>query len=104
MRVYACYLLVLFFSYFAYRRWFTSLLAAIVLMAVLEHPDMPKSMGGIPGLNPWNFLLLNVCIAWWKDKKQNGRVLDYPKGIWGNMLLLLAVMLVGALRLLISPG
>lgn len=103
MRVLACYLVVLFFSFYAYKRWFISLCVAIMLMAVLEHPDMPKSIGGIPGLNPWNFLMANVCFAWWADKNRNRRQLDFPKGVWTHYLLYFGVMLVAAFRLMASP-
>jgi O-antigen ligase len=33
------------------------------MMAFVERPDMPKEMLGIPGLNPWNLLFINVLMA-----------------------------------------
>ena len=49
MRVYALYLLVACLSLYAYRDWFKSLCGLILLMAVIEHSDMPKSIMGIQG-------------------------------------------------------
>lgn len=103
MRVIACYLMVLYFSFYAYKRWFVSLCAAVALMAVLEHPDMPKAIGGIPGLNPWNFLIINVFCAWLIDKNRNGRRLDYPRGVWAHYLLFFAVIQIAAFRLMAHP-
>ena len=79
IRVALCLLFVLGFSIYAWRNWFASLCAAICLMAVLEHPDMPSSIGGIQGLNPWNFLMLNVLLAWWRSRRHEGRVWDMPR-------------------------
>jgi O-antigen ligase len=104
MRIVACYLLVAFFSCFAYKRWFTSLCAAIVMMAVLEHPDMPRSIGGIQGLNLWNVLIANVVLAWWIDKKRDGRRLDFPPHARFWLLLFVVMILISTMRLLISPG
>jgi hypothetical protein len=48
---------------YAGKDWYKSLCALVLLMAVEEHPDMPKTMLGIQGLNPWNLLLAVVVIA-----------------------------------------
>ena len=49
---------------YAWKDWYKSLCALIVLMAFLEHPDMPRTMFSIQGLNPWNLLLLVIIVAW----------------------------------------
>jgi len=80
IRVILCFLFVIGFSIYAWRNWFVSLCAAILLMAVLEHPDMPKSIGGIQGLNPWNFLMANVLFAWYRHRRiRDGLVWDMPR-------------------------
>lgn len=104
IRLSLCYLFVLVFSFYAYRRWFVSLCAAVVLMSVLEHPDMPKSIAGIQGLNPWNFLMANVLFAWWSDKSRSQRQLDWPPGVLRLLVLFVALILVSAARLLVDPG
>jgi hypothetical protein len=102
IRVIFCLLFVLGFSIYAWRNWFASLCAAICMMAVLEHPDMPKSIGGIQGLNPWNFLMANVLLAWHRDRMRERRWWDMPRYI--NVLLVgyAAVICIGFLRLLLD--
>lgn len=102
IRVALCILFVLGFSIYAWRNWFASLCAAICLMAVIEHPDMPKSIGGIQGLNPWNFLMLNVLLAWWRERRANGRVWDMPRYLNVLGVAYLFVILWGFVRLLMD--
>ena len=52
------------FCIYAWRNWFVSLCALMLLTSVLGRPDMPRSIGGIAGLNPWNLLLAFVFLAW----------------------------------------
>lgn len=95
---------VLGFSAYAFKDWFKSLCALILLMAVIEHPDMPKSILGIPGLNPWNLLLVPVVVAWARARKAEGLRWDMPKHISVLLVLYLAVVLIGFARMVISPG
>jgi hypothetical protein len=94
---------VLGFSAYAFKDWFKSLCALILLMAVIEHPDMPKSILGIPGLNPWNLLLLPVVIGWAKARRAEGLTWDMPKHITVLLLLYLVVVLVGFVRMVLTP-
>ena len=64
MRVYILYLVVGILSIYAYRDWFKSVCGLILLMAVIQHPDLPKNILGIQGMNAWNILLVNVLLAW----------------------------------------
>ncbi|HEY0551325.1 MAG TPA: O-antigen ligase domain-containing protein, partial [Verrucomicrobiae bacterium] len=73
-------------------------------MAVLEHPDMPKSIGGIQGLNPWNFLMLNVLLAWRRNRKYEGLRWDMPRHVSVLATLYLFVILWGFARLLMDLG
>lgn len=79
LRVIFCFLYVIGFSAYAWRNWFVSACAAIFLMAFFQHPDMPKSLGGIQGLNPWNILVANVTFAWLAQRARKGCVWDMPK-------------------------
>jgi O-antigen ligase len=103
IRVLLCFAFVIGFSIYAYRNWFGSLIAAILLMAVVEHPDMPKSIGGIPGLNPWNFLMANVLIAWWRNRWKEG-AWDMPRFIVWMAIGYAFVILVGFARLAIDDS
>jgi O-antigen ligase len=76
---------------YAWKDWYKSLCALIVLMAFLEHPDMPRSMFGIQGLNPWNLLLLVIIVSWLAQRGRD-RLGGHPPGTF--VLLLLAFVAV----------
>ena len=99
MRILAVYLFVAFFSVLAYRDWFKALCGLILLMAVIEHPDMPKSVMGIQGLNPWNLLLLNVVVGWFLQRRREGLQWDMPRHVSILLVLYLLVMLSGFFRM-----
>ena len=100
MRIYAVYLFVGFFSIYAYRDWFKSLCAVIVLMAVLEHPDMPTMVMGVQGLSPWNLLLLNVLAAWVVHRRSEGLKWDMPPYLSAMLVMYMFTILVAFLRAL----
>jgi O-antigen ligase len=104
IRIALCFLFVIWFSYYAWRNWFVSLCGAICLMAVLEHPDMPKSIGGFQGLNPWNFLMLNVLLAWFTHRQQEGLVWDLPRHIATLLVFYLLVVFAAFARLMLDHG
>jgi O-antigen ligase len=65
---------------YAWRDWFKSLCGLILLVGVIEHPDVPKSMLGIQGLNLWNMVLLVVVISWIVNRSRENLKWDMPKG------------------------
>ena len=70
---------IAFFAVYAWRNWFVSLSASIILMAFLENRDAPHSFLGIQGMNPWNLLFFNVLCAWWTDRRRQGLSWDMPR-------------------------
>jgi len=96
-------LFVVGFSFYAYRNWFVSLCATVLLMAFVKHPDMPRTILGIPGLNMWNFLMGNVVLAWWTQRRYEGLEFDLPRSVkiafWGYFM----VVTVAFLRMFIDP-
>lgn len=102
IRVLACLVFVVGFSVFAWRNWFVSLCAAIVLMAVMEHPDMPNNIAGIQGLNLWNVLMLSVVAAWVSNRRQAGGAWDLPRQVGHLLIAYLAVVVLAGLRLLVD--
>ena len=102
IRVLVCFALVLGFSWYAYRNWFVSLCASVVLMAFMKHPDMPRSVAGIPGANLWNILIFNVIIAWWKQRVHEDQA-PLPKGLKIALVLYFAVIVISFLRFFINP-
>jgi O-antigen ligase len=91
--------IILGFSFYAWRNWFVSLCASMVLMAFLENHETPKGMLGIHGLNPWNFMMLNVLMSWWHHRRREGLVWDLPRHIVVLYLCSLFVVVWSFLRM-----
>lgn len=74
-------LLIAYLSVYAWKDWFRGACWLVLLMAIFQHPDMPKSILGIPGLNHWNFMFLNVVSSWLINRKKDKLIWEMPKGI-----------------------
>jgi len=98
IRVTALYLFVAGLSVYAWKDWFKSLCGLILLMAVIEHEDMPKTMFGIQGLNMWNVLFIVIFLAWIVSRRREGLMWDMPRHVSVLLLMYLGVILVGVLR------
>ena len=72
------YGVLLVLALYAWRDWFKSLCGLILLTIVLEHPEMPKHIMGIQGLNPWNTLLAVILVAWMCARRREGLRWDLP--------------------------
>jgi O-antigen ligase len=95
LRITAVYLLVAVLSVYAWKDWFKSLCGLILMMAVMEHEDMPKAMFGIQGLNLWNVLFVVICLAWIASRSREGLTWDMPRRIMVLLLMYLGVIVVG---------
>ena len=107
IRVLVCVAAVLFFSLYAWRNYFVSLCAAIVLMAIMQHPDVVgnlKNIGGIQGLNPFNLLLGNILLSWLRNRQHEGMVWDMPRVLERLLLGYALVVTISVLRLLANPA
>ncbi len=102
IRVTALFLVVAFLAVYAFRDWFKSLCGLILIMAVIEHPDMPKTILGIQGLNVWNALLCVVFIAWLTARRREGLVWDLPPYVRFLLLGYLGVVVVGFVRMVMD--
>lgn len=71
-------LLIAFLSVYAWKDWFRASCWLVLLMAVFQHPDMPKAAFGIAGLNHWNFLFLNVFCSWLANRKKENLSWEMP--------------------------
>ncbi len=98
IRIAALYLFVAGLSVYAWKDWFKSLCGLILLMAVMEHGDMPSKLFGIQGLNPWNFLFGVIFLAWLCDRHRRGLVWDMPRNMSILLVLYAVVLLLGVLR------
>ncbi len=100
MRVYLLWIFVVFLCAYAFRDWFKSLCGLILMMAVIEHPDIPKNVANIQGLNPWNVVLLFVGLNWLMQRRSQGLTWDMPKNIRLLLWAYLGVVIVGFVRLM----
>lgn len=104
MRLLAISLLVAGLAIYSLRDWFKSLCGLIVLMAVLEHEDMPKSIMGIVGLNPWNLLMAVILVAWLIARGREGLRWDMPAGVTALLLAGLGIVIAGWVRMYLDPS
>ena len=93
-------LFVSFLAVYAWKDWYKSLCGLVILMAVIEHPDMPKSIMGVQGLSPWNLLLANIVLAWLVSRSREGLTWDMPRKINVLLLIYLAVVVIGFFRMM----
>ncbi len=89
---------------YAWKDWYKSLCGLIVMMAIIEHPDMPKTILGIQGLNPWNIVLVCVLGAWLLRRGREGLAWDFPKPLLVLLVLYMGVVVTSAVRLIVDPG
>lgn len=71
-------LLISYLSVYAWKDWFRAACWLVLLMAIFQHPDMPKAIGGVPGLNHWNFLFANTFLSWRINRKKENLTWDMP--------------------------
>jgi O-antigen ligase len=100
IRILLLYVLVTGLSIYAWKDWFKSLCGLILLMAIMEHEDMPKTMYGIQGLNLWNTLFVVIVVAWMANRRREGLTWNMPAHMGVLLLTYLAVIVVGVLRAL----
>lgn len=103
IRITLLWLFITFLGLYAWKDWYKALCGLILLMAVIQHPDMPKSMMGIQGLNPWNILLAVIIMAWAVNRKREGLTWDMPGHLNFLLLAYLTVIFAAFFRLLDNP-
>lgn len=100
VRITLLWMFIAWLSITAFSDWYRSLCGLIVLMAVVEHPDMPKSLFGLAGLNPWNILLFIIIVAWFIQRGNTRLVWDMPRHLNVLLLFYLTIIIVSFLRML----
>ncbi len=104
IRITVLTLVVIFLAGYAWKNWFNALIGGIVLFAFLEHPDMPRAIGGVQGLNYWNLLFASITLAWLSQRGEEGNEWDFPPGVRTALLLYVAVLVAAFLRAFIDPS
>ena len=89
---------------YAWKDWCKALAVLIVLLAVLERPDMPKQMFGIPGFNPFNVALAGILVAWVANFRRENYMWDVPRWLSVLFVLYIGLMLVSTARMLVDPS
>ena len=84
--------------------WFKGLCGLVVLIGILEYPDVPKSMFGVPGLNFFNLLLLNLIFAWYVGRARERLTWDLPEYLGWMLFAYVVVIFIGFYRMLMDPG
>jgi O-antigen ligase len=100
IRLTALYFFVGFIAIYAWKDWYKALCGAVVLMAVIQHPDMPKNMLGIQGLNVWNIAFGSVLVAWFGNRRAEGLKWDLRPWLNALLFLYLSLVVVGVVRML----
>ncbi|MBW7992598.1 MAG: O-antigen ligase family protein [Planctomycetes bacterium] len=100
IRVTCFVIIALFLFFYAWKDWFKSLCGLIVLMAFLEHPDMPSKLLGIQGMNLWNLLMISVLLGWFVQRRYEGCALDMPKGVNILLVIYFLIILISFLRMI----
>lgn len=102
IRITAVSFFVFCLSIYAWKDWYKSLCGLILLMSVMEHPDMPKTIMGIQGFNLWNACFAVIFLAWFSSRRREGLSWDMPRNV--NILLLLyLIIIIGAFLRIFSP-
>ncbi len=93
-------LVIGFFCVYSFKDWYKSLCFLIALLSIIEHPDVPKTILGIQGLNPWNILFFFVLLGFLFENKQN-RGFDWktPDNLWIFFSLYMAFCLIAYFRM-----
>ena len=61
--------MIFFICSYALKNWYRALCLLIPLLAVIERPDMPRSLFDIPGANLYNLSLFFVLAGWFFQRK-----------------------------------
>ena len=102
IRITLLWLFVTVMSVYAWRDWYRAVCALIVMMAVIQHPDMPKSLFEVQGLNPWNIVLASTMCAWWRARRREGLTWDMPRKITVLAILYMLVMALAFARMIVD--
>lgn len=102
IRMTILYTIIGFCCIYSFRDWYKALCALIMLMAFVEHPDMPKSIMGIQGLSVWNVLLLFVCIGCALKWKDEGLKWDMPRNVTVMVSLFVCMVVIAYARFIVD--
>jgi O-antigen ligase len=104
IRLTALWLVVFAIGIYTWKDWFKGLCGLVLLLGILEYPDVPRSMFGVPGLNFFNLLLVNAIVAWLAQRRHEGLKWDMPAHISALLFVYLGIIVIGWVRLFRDPA
>ena len=104
IRVTLLSLLVIFLCMYSWKNWFKGACWLVLFVAIIQHPDMPKSILGIPGFNLWNLLFFNVVFSWLINRKKLKLTWDLPSKINTLIFFYFLVILISVFRMAIDQS
>src|SRR3954452_16007679 len=99
IRLSALWLAVSFVGIYSWKDWFKGLCGLVLLVGILEYPDVPKTMFGVTGLNFFNLLLLNVVLSWFVSRRREELKWDLPPHLTLLLLAYVGVIIIGWIRM-----
>ncbi len=83
----------------SFKNWYRGLCFMLPLLAVLERPDMPRTMLGIGGLNPFNILLGIILLCWLVQRRHDGSHWNANRTMTRLFVLYMVVIVVSTIRM-----
>ncbi|MFK7913938.1 MAG: O-antigen ligase family protein [Pseudomonadales bacterium] len=95
---------VAFFCAYAFKDWYRALLGLLFLVAFMERPDMPEAMFGIPGLAPFNILLVFVVLGYLGQRSHEVTHWKAPPKNRVFLIGLVLILAIGVIRMVADMG
>ena len=83
----------------SFKDWFKALCMTFVLIAVIERPDMPREIFGIPGLNPYNIIFAFILLGWVLQKNKESLTWNMPQNLSRLFILYLVFFTISFSRM-----
>src|SRR5215212_9694714 len=104
IRLTALWLAVAFVGIVTWKDWFKGLCGLMLLFGILEYPDVPRTMFGVPGLNFFNLLLLNVLVTWVVQRRDEPQGWDMPAHVSVLLVIYASIIVIGWVRMARDPA
>ncbi len=92
MRLYVLYAFVAFLVIYARKDWFVSLCGLMLITATQGHPDMPRQIWGITGMNWWNVAFIGIFVPWLQQRSVQRVPMGVPRWAFALFLAYMALL------------
>lgn len=104
MRTYILWVFVFGLMVYAWRNWFVSLCALILLTVIMQHRSFPTYLLGINGMNPWNLLLLTIVFVWFLHRRSTKAPFDIPRNVTLLLVVCFLMFFISYVRAVVDLG